>query len=455
MLPQTLLCLLSVATAFAQATPVPLPLNKMVMTLPNSDLASIPGPGSGDGIVEITLNQGLGAFTGPFPNGGVLAVSGQGPFEVGVSDSGPIHESLDATPLLGDTTSNQAIVFSAPFADVEPSPELKYPNYTLPQANLTFPQFPQAQSLDFSLILAPTSSRVLTNILQTGCSIRASQSSSVGTVINQTLWLRDEYGWRNQWLIGGLNPSTNYTAYVIQNDTKVSGPIYFATKSAAFPCSLVHSLSYCPSVAYSVPLDASLLPSGYSAFDSTSLPSNVSKSLLSSLTNFTTNLLTFPCGRDMYSPLVTCEDCQAAYRRWLCAVSFVRCSEPSPQQPGSFTTTMPAPIATGMGVRRSQQQVLSALVPVPTPTSINGSNPRNPSLPGLSANYLMLLPCLETCNAAARACPPLLQFKCPVSRFNAGASYGVGYIDGFGGDQGKGATGVAQDRWGNVWCNGV
>ena len=45
-------------------------------------------------------------------------------------------------------------------------------------------------------------------------------------------------------------------------------------------------------------------------------------------------------------------------------------------------------------------------------------------------------------------------FTCPVPRFNAAASYGVGFIDsGADGVQGHGVTGVAQDRWGNVWCN--
>lgn len=31
--------------------------------------------------------------------------------------------------------------------------------------------------------------------------------------------------------MGGLTPSTNYTAYVLLNSTKVSGPIFFSTKS--------------------------------------------------------------------------------------------------------------------------------------------------------------------------------------------------------------------------------
>ena len=123
MLPQTLLSLLSAAVTFAQTTRQLLPLNRVVsigipgpvFTIPNgprltitvalcsenagnfeqrvfltnsnADSTSIPGPGGGDGVVEIILNHGLGIFAGPFPNGGVLSVSGQGSYEVGVSDS--------------------------------------------------------------------------------------------------------------------------------------------------------------------------------------------------------------------------------------------------------------------------------------------------------------------------------------------------------------------------------
>lgn len=146
------------------------------------------------------------------------------------------------------------------------------------------------------------------------------------------------------------------------------------------------------------------------------------------MTNFTTTLLTFACGRDMYSPLQSCADCQNAYRKWLCSVSFTRCSEPSG---GSA-----AP--------------LSALVPQATDAS-----PRNPNISAFGSSYLSLLPCLETCTAVDRACPHFIGFRCPVVRFNAATSYGIGFIDsGEVGVQGQGTVGAAQDMWGNVWCNG-
>jgi hypothetical protein len=141
---------------------------------------------------------------------------------------GPLHQHLSTPPLLGDTTSNGAILFSPPFA-LAPNEQPTYPNYTLPLANLTQPTPPS--SPNFTLILSPTSSSLAAG-LQTGCKLASTQSS--GNQISQTPWLRDQDGWRSQWLIGGLTSATNYTAFVIQDNTKVSGPIYLATKSGKF-----------------------------------------------------------------------------------------------------------------------------------------------------------------------------------------------------------------------------
>ncbi len=53
------------------------------------------------------------------------------------------------------------------------------------------------------------------------------------------MWLRDERGWRREWLVGRLAALTNYTVYAIQDGTRLSGPIFFTTKSGSsrlFPC---------------------------------------------------------------------------------------------------------------------------------------------------------------------------------------------------------------------------
>ncbi|KAG1727781.1 stretch-activated cation channel Mid1 [Suillus paluster] len=376
-------------------------------------------------VFEIPLLNGFGNWTGTAPQGGFLAVQnvGQTSFQVAASTGALVHELLPSLPLLGDTTNTQALIFSPPFSTVESSLST-YPNYTLPPANLSTPSPPSSPPA-FSLVIAPTSSGLASGP-QTACSVQSTSSS--GSVLSNNFWLRDDQGWRSQWLIDGLTPSTNYTAYVIQDQVKLSGPIYFTMKSPSFSCPLVHSLPFCPSTSYAVPLPFPQSPA--TSYDSSTLPQSISDPLLQYMTNFTTMLLTFPCGRDLYSPLQTCESCQDAYRAWLCTASFPRCAEPPPSPPSSSSPT-------------------PALLP---PQS--GSNARNPFLPNVTYSYQTVLPCLEVCSAADRACPNFLGIKCPSPQFNAASSYGVGYIDsGEQGVLGGGSTGVAQDRWGNVWCN--
>ncbi|KAG1792791.1 stretch-activated Ca2+-permeable channel component-domain-containing protein [Suillus plorans] len=375
-------------------------------------------------IFEIQLYSGFGNWTGTTQQGGSLVVQnvGQTSFQVVTSTGALVHGLIPALPFLGDTTNTQALIYSHPFSPTESSPPT-YPNYTLPPANLSIPSPPSSPPA-FSLVIAPTSSGLASG-MQTACGINSTSSS--GLVVSNDLWLRNNDGWRSQWLIDGLTPSTNYTAYVIQDQVKLSGPIYFTTKSPSFPCPLVHSLPFCPSTSYAVPL---LFPqSPASSYDSSNLPQSVSDPLLQYMTNFTTMLLTFACGRDLYSPLQTCESCQEAYRTWLCSVSFPRCAEP-PSSSSSPSSPMPA---------------------LTLPQS--GSNERNSFLPNVSYSYQTVLPCLEVCSAADRACPIFLGMKCPTARFNAASSYGVGFIDGKQGVFGSGSTGTAQDRWGNVWCN--
>ncbi|KAJ7086140.1 stretch-activated cation channel Mid1 [Mycena belliarum] len=383
----------------------------------NSSSDASPGSSGGDNVFEIVLNQGHGNWTGTFPSGGVLGVedAGQIPFEIGVSSGIPIHEWVPSPPLVGDTTATQALLFSPPFAPQTPQ-DPAYPNYALPDANLTIPS-PPSNPTNYTLVLLPTSASLAT-MPQTACMLLAQKSS--GTIVNQTLWPRDASGWRMEYRVTGLTAKTNYTMYVVENTYKVGGPIFFTTKSSTFSCPLVSRLPYCPSIGYAVPLPPP--PAAQAMYDSTNLPESITTPLLSSLTNFTTTLSTFACGRDFYSPLVSCADCQRAYRTWLCTISFPRCGD---------ADTAPA---------------AAALLTSQSPNARNAAFP-----PGNS--YTQLLPCIETCTAADRACPNFLKFRCPLPRFNAAQSYGVGFIDsGEDGVVGQGSTGTWADNYGNVWC---
>lgn len=100
-------------------------------------------------------------------------------------------------PLVGDTTSNQALVFSPPF-DSPPIDAPTFPNYTLPSANLSFT--PPASPPKYTLILAPTAQSNLTLLPALRAAAPANAATLIPPFVAEGVWLRDSDGWRWQWL---------------------------------------------------------------------------------------------------------------------------------------------------------------------------------------------------------------------------------------------------------------
>ncbi|KIJ37548.1 hypothetical protein M422DRAFT_50354 [Sphaerobolus stellatus SS14] len=442
------------------------------------------------GAWTIKLEGGIGIWSGGTDGGSAtLSLDGGGgaeewDVEVGVSDSAPLHALSPSLPLLSDTSSTLAILFSAPFAkDDHKSPS--FPNYTLPSGNITsFPNPPSgADKQAFTMVFIPTGTtdtdvRIGGALARSACAIRRAGNNTAGAFLgtsvatgtaaavdnentgssgngngnginaNQSLILRSfNEGWRTQWLIEGLTPSTNYTAWVLSGGV-VSGPVFGVTKSDNFACTLAHSLPFCPQTSYAIPLPP---PSdGSATYTPSNLPSSVTGTLISSISNFTTLLLTFPCGRDVYSFKQTCEDCQEAYRTWACAVSLPRCAE-------EIALPSPPPTSTAKS-KASQTPIKPALLAhpeFPTRTNLSLTAPSSSSPAPAISQYTELLPCIETCNAVDRAAPPMFGWKCPGVDVNANETYGVGFIDSWDGTvEGGGTPGVSVDRWGVAWCNG-
>lgn len=159
---------------------------------------------------------------------------------------GPLHALSAVYPRLGDTTSTSALIFS-PLLYSLPQPEPSYPNYTLPDAQLAFPDFSYAEPLNSSLssnltlIVIPTnSSPTSTGLDNSVCAINAaSAKNSVSGVNNiilksfQPEWMTvgDEQGFRSYWVLGDLTEQGNYTAWVSDDKGVLSQPAWFTTKS--------------------------------------------------------------------------------------------------------------------------------------------------------------------------------------------------------------------------------
>lgn len=146
---------------------------------------------------------------------------------------GPMHEYVENEyPFLGDTTANQALLFSPAF-DPPETIHPTYPNYTLPPANLSFPTGPTSPP-NYTLIILPTLSSSLSSVPRTACALSGVRARDVlhqGGAQSEGLWLKDQNGWRWQWLVDGLTPATNYTVLAMQDRKKVSSSINFVTKS--------------------------------------------------------------------------------------------------------------------------------------------------------------------------------------------------------------------------------
>jgi calcium channel MID1 len=405
----------------------------------NDSHVGLPGPGSSSDVTELEFDEGLANWSGPVIGGGTLVGWGvNGPPGVDTTrrfQFGAVNGGRDVTgspqvplalpkPSLGDTTASQAIIHSRPFLS-QPLERPSFPNYTLPSANFSSPSAPSTMP-NFTPILLPTTSTQSLQLVRSACAVLEQLSGknlTTGRISSQTPVLRSE-NWKMQWLVEGLAPSTNYTVFMIEDGLKMSGPLRFTTKSSSFSCPLLHSVSFCPSVSYAVPLPPP--PAPLTTYTGASLPDSIATPLLSSLSNFTTSLLTFACGRDVYSPLQTCLSCQVAYRDWLCLAAFPRCGEASP------ASLVPAP-------RLTKREANAA--------------PRSPFIAALPKAYDEVLPCIETCHTVARACPAFLQWNCPVVGVNAEQSYGVGVIDSTEREERGGFIGAPQDFFGNVWCN--
>lgn len=193
---------------------------------------------------------------------------------------------------------------------------------------------------------------------------------------------------KQQFLLGGLNASTEYNIYLTlpsTNDTSSNqGVVYppsvsIKTKSSD-TCQLVFNLPFCTETAYAAPanpnnLNSSALGSFYDSFAS------------SQFANFSTSLQLTACNTTLsaqYSLFRNCSTCLSAYKNWLCAVTIPRCADSTDQTPYLFDR----PINT------SRNPLIDQTVE-PGP-------------------YKELMPCSDLCFAVEQNCPSTLSFTCPI-----------------------------------------
>ena len=182
-------------------------------------------------------------------------------------------------------------------------------------------------------------------------------------------------------------------------------------------CQIIYNLSFCSDVAYAV-------PSNPNNANNTNITAIYDWFAQTAYTNFNYSLQQIPCNTTstaQYSLARTCDDCAAAYKQWLCAVTIPRCEDFS----SSKSYIQPRNVAARF---------------------INGSTGNGPDFSDENRNrfsmsqsrnwiidswispgpYKEVLPCIDLCYNLVQSCPAALGFACPLAGHWMNYSYGQG-----------------------------
>lgn len=143
------------------------------------------------------------------------------------------------TPFLGDTTQSSVLLFS-PVLLQESIVEPLFPNYSLPKAEVDLPQWDEADTVTkntrFVILptnLSPVAMGLGNSIAAIDKVVRDHNLTVLNATSSGTQWMNLESldGFRYWGFFQGLQPETNYTAWMVEQDTFIkSEPSWFATK---------------------------------------------------------------------------------------------------------------------------------------------------------------------------------------------------------------------------------
>ncbi|EMC96726.1 hypothetical protein BAUCODRAFT_487083 [Baudoinia panamericana UAMH 10762] len=253
---------------------------------------------------------------------------------------------------------------------------------------------------------------------------------------------------KEQFYITDLNPSSGYVGVLAQpgNSTKsgsgvVGGggkiwkPVAWQTKADG-NCAMMFNLSFCDEVAYAV-------PSNTEKYNITQLRDLYDSNTQASYQNFSYSLQQIPCetsADSQYSTVKTCDDCAAAYKEWLCAVSIPRCEDFTNPAPWLQMRNVAQPYYNN-NTLLPPDFLNASYTPMPRAPTLEGSPAYNQTYwtalatrssrnPGLIVDliqpgpYKEVLPCEDLCYGLVQSCPASLGFGCPYKGRGLEAGYG-------------------------------
>ncbi|GAB7352897.1 hypothetical protein MBLNU459_g3488t3 [Dothideomycetes sp. NU459] len=257
---------------------------------------------------------------------------------------------------------------------------------------------------------------------------------------------------KEQFYIKNLNGSSAYYAILaMQGNSTAAGPgivggggqvwqsVNYQTKSDG-NCALIFNLSFCDEVAYAVPSNPYTYPS------ISSLSAIYDEYAGQLYQNFSYSLQQIPCNTTssaQYSLAKNCDDCAAAYKQWLCAVTMPRCEDYSSQLPWLQKRNVGQRFLNSSSNRPdflSQQLLDTPYNPMPSApgdsaafaqtygSTFATNSSRNPAIIDdtiMPGPYNEVLPCDDLCYSLMQSCPASFGFGCPFPGRGLEADYGT------------------------------
>lgn len=257
---------------------------------------------------------------------------------------------------------------------------------------------------------------------------------------------------KEQFYVTSLNRSSSYNGVLamVGNSTdsgtgvvggggKVWQTVNWTTKTDG-NCALLFNLTFCDEVAYAVPSN----PGSEKVGNLNATQQFFDNQTRVNYKYFDYSLQQIPCNTTSdakYSLAKGCDDCAAAYKQWLCAVSIPRCEDFS----------IPQSISPWLQRRNmGQQSITGSMLPddilyqnytpmekAPTLqgstaykqtfiSSLATNSSRNPSIDTeiMPGPYNEVLPCEDLCYDLVQSCPASLGFVCPYPGRGLEVGYG-------------------------------
>ncbi|KAH0558540.1 hypothetical protein GP486_004802 [Trichoglossum hirsutum] len=386
------------------------------LNVTNKNQKVVPADG---GFAKWTLNATGDTYIGVFAPPSTSSFQGIYNYEIAASIDEPYHSYNDTGPnlFLVDSDSNSALLISSNLSQSLPD------DGDLAKIKPPFVMF--AHNQNDSMIQGLQNSYCGLKKYAQIAALRGEGNSSATNAVTMGITTRGQKNEpKEQFYVTGLNRSSSYFGYLAMmgNSTAADGgvvggggrvwkPMNFSTKSDG-NCQIIYNLTFCDEVAYAVPSNPQ---------NSSELASWYDTNALSYYQNFSYSLQQVACNTTssaQYSLARTCQDCEKAYKEWLCSVTIPRCEDYSSTKSFLVKRNVADQFINGSLLPDNDRQKLLNLM--------YHNSSRNPSIdtelhPG---PYNEVLPCEDLCFALVQSCPAVLQFGCP-SGIGSNWSYGV------------------------------